>query len=281
MLMHSEEKGREKDKGEHDEYPVLLSPDHVEALIKYATLLKATLHSKEEKVKSAKELVTQNAILRETLAVATEEHVRVQERIQALMRESEALTEQRSLRSDTSNEVSHYDSSGNELDYTEDALAENSKILSLVRCFCSQREEVEATRELAERAKEIQIDRQPKFLLARDTALHDKESEMIQDQLETKRKWSEAFLHKEQQLNCLQENLELKELQLKALETAFAKQQQAQYEFDRGSGELSFAERRRRLQQLERIESTLRKREEQLKVREEALVQGKKKVILK
>ncbi|ORC84744.1 uncharacterized protein TM35_000411140 [Trypanosoma theileri] len=278
-LNPSEEKDKDKEHAGPDEYPDMLSHDYVEALLKYATLLKATLRFREEQVKSAEELITQNAILRESLAVATEEHVRAQGQIQALTRELEVLTEERPVRSDAIAAIPQHDAAGREWDDTIDALSDNVKILSLVRRFCSQREEAEATRELAERAKEIQLERQQKFLLSWETALHNKESEMIQEQLETKRKWSEAFMLKEQQLRRLQENLELKELQLTVREKALAKRQQAQYELDRESNELSFAERRRRLQQLERIEATLRKREEQLKAREEAFLHSKQNVV--
>ncbi|EKG05949.1 hypothetical protein TCSYLVIO_002966 [Trypanosoma cruzi] len=243
--------------------------DEMEQLLRYTAQLKATLRSREEAVEKADELAAQNTILLETLAVAEEEHMRSQEQIKSLSRKLQEL--QSEIEKNVSIPHTSFPPSVSESYACSvgEVSNDDARMLSLVQRFCRKREQAEMSKELFLQERASQLEKQREFLLQWEEALHTKEGKMVQRELEIRKRWSEAFLRKERQLERLQETLELKRLEIAAREAAIEKRRLAQLERDREVGELSLGERRRRMQQLQFIEAKLHKREERALAREE------------
>ncbi|EKF29766.1 hypothetical protein MOQ_006433, partial [Trypanosoma cruzi marinkellei] len=243
--------------------------EEMEQLLRYTAQLKATLRSREEAVEKADELAAQNVILLETLAVAEEEHMRTQEKMQNLSRKLQELQLELEKKVSVPHTTFPHTASESYTCSVGNVSNDDARMLSLVRRFCRKREQAEMSQELLLQEKESQLEKEREFLLQWEEALHAKEAEMVQQELETRKRWSEAFLRKERYLERLQETLELKRLEIAAREAAVEKRRLAQLERDREVGELSLGERRRRMQQLQFIEAELQKRAERALAREE------------
>ncbi|RNF18386.1 uncharacterized protein Tco025E_04503 [Trypanosoma conorhini] len=242
--------------------------DEQEALLRYAAGLKSTLRSREERVARADGLEAQNAILLETLAVAKEEHAQAQGQIVRLSREMDKLRRELEKKAFDARPPPSHAEAAYCVGPVGDVSGDDARALSLVQRLCRRREQAELERELLLQERESELEVRHEFLLRWEEALHRGENALVQRELETRRRWSEAFLRKERQLERLQETLELRQLEVAAREAEVKRRRLAQIERDREAGELSLGERRRRMQQLHLIEKELRKREERVRAKE-------------